>query len=137
MSTRNKLKAFVLYSANGRIVPGVLELRQKMPNPTNGTWVQVPAQWCCQTAESAIPSFFRSPGNLRAFIKYDATGNVISSSTTLRDKKVPRISKSAGFWVELPINRCCIYTTTTTTTSTSTTTTSTSSSTTTTTTTEA
>jgi len=123
MSARNKLRAFVLYSAQDRIVPGVLVKRDKMPNPTNGTWVEVPARKCCPYPGTEIPSFFRTHGNLRAFIKYDTAGNVISSSTTLREKKVPRISKTSGIWVEIPYRRCCVYTTTTTTSSTTTTTT--------------
>lgn len=135
MSTRNKLRAFVLYSASDRIVPGVLVKRYNVPNPTNGVWVEVPARKCCPYPGSEISTFFRTPGNLRAYIKYDKEGNVIGSSTTLREKKVPRISKSAGTWVEIPYRLCCVYTTTTTTTSTSTSTTT--SSTTTTTTTEA
>jgi hypothetical protein len=122
MSTGNKLRAFVLYSADDRIVPSVLVKRYESPNPTNGTWVEVPARLCCPYPGSAIPSFFRTHGDLRAFIKYDKEGNVISSSTTLRHKKVPRISKSPAKWVEIPYRRCCIFTTTTTTsTSTSTT----------------
>ena len=122
MSARNKLRAFVLYSSADRVVPGVLVKRRNLPDPTNGTWVEVPANRCCSTPNSAIPTFFRTHDNVRAFIKYDKDGNVISSSTTLRAKNVPRVTGGA-YWVEIPYRLCCVYTTTTTTTSSTTTTT--------------
>ena len=70
---------------------------------------------------------------LKAYVRYDGTGRVISGSLILQSFK-PQV----GNWVEIDANECCNYvpTTTTTTSSTSTsTTTSTSTSTTTTTTT--
>jgi hypothetical protein len=125
MSTRNKLRAFVLYSAADRIVPGVLVLRSKFPNRNMGRWVEVAANKCCPPANSEIPAFFRNQGNLKAFIKYDKGGHVIASSTILR----PSMPKH-GIWVEIPVSMCCIYTTTTSTSTTTTTSTSTSTSTT-------
>jgi hypothetical protein len=67
---------------------------------------------------------------LKAYVRYDGTGRVISGSLILQSFK-PQV----GNWVEIDANECCNPTTTTTSTSSTTTTTSTSTSTTTTTTT--
>jgi len=73
--------------------------------------------------------------DLKAYVRYDGSGRVVSSSLVLRRQK-PKV----GNWVEIPAYECCNYiptTTTTTTASPTTTTTSTSTSTSTTTTTVA
>lgn len=122
-SAKNNLKAYVLYK-NDKLVPGVLVLRTK--KPTGEGWSEVPAR-CC--TDVTIPSFFRSPGKLKGFIKYAKDGYVVSSSTILR----PNAPKQ-GRWIEVPTSQCCLFTTSTSTTTTSTSTTTTSSTTTTTTT---
>lgn len=126
-SARDKLRAFVKYN-NDKIVSGVLELRTKRPQGEG--WSEVPAR-CCSGV--GIPTFFRTHGALKAFIKYAKDGYVVPSSTVLRSK-APK-SVDGARWVEIPMSQCCVYTTTTTTTTTSTSTTTTTSSTTTTTTT--
>jgi len=68
--------------------------------------------------------------DLKAYVRYDGSGRVVSSSLVLRRQK-PKV----GNWVEIPAYECCNPTTTTTTSTSSTTTTSTSTSSTTTTTT--
>lgn len=44
-SNKRNLKAFVRYDGSGRVVPGSLILRQKMPKV--GKWVEVQAYECC------------------------------------------------------------------------------------------
>lgn len=60
--------------------------------------------------------------DLRAFVRFDGSGRVVSSSLVLRRNK-PKV----GNWMEIPTYECCdpleVVDTTTTTTSTSTTTT--------------
>jgi len=48
---------------------------------------------------------------LKAFVRYDGTGKIISGALILA-KKAPKVGK----WVEIPAYECCNYTTTTTTT---------------------
>lgn len=45
MSNKRNLRAFVRYDGNGRIVPGSLTLRNKMPK--QGKWTEIPAYECC------------------------------------------------------------------------------------------
>jgi hypothetical protein len=47
--------------------------------------------------------------DLKAFVRYDGSGRVVSSSLVLRRKK-PKV----GNWVEIPAYECCEQTTTTT-----------------------
>lgn len=47
MGTNNRqLKAFVRFSATGRIVAGSLVLRKQMPK--NGKWLEVQSSLCCE-----------------------------------------------------------------------------------------
>lgn len=48
---------------------------------------------------------------LKAYVRFDGTGRVVSSSLILR-RKMPKVGK----WVEIPAYECCNPTTTTTTT---------------------
>lgn len=70
--------------------------------------------------------------DLKAYVRYDGSGRVVSSSLVLRRQK-PKV----GNWTEIPAYECCNPTTTTTTSTSSTTTTTTTGSPTTTTTTTA
>jgi len=56
--------------------------------------------------------------DLKAYVRYDGSGRVVSSSLVLRRQK-PKV----GNWVEIPAYECCNPTTTTTTSTSSTTTT--------------
>ena len=67
--------------------------------------------------------------DLKAYVRYDGSGRVISGSLILR-KKMPKVGK----WQEVPAYECCNTTTTTTTATPTTTTTTTAEATTTTTT---
>lgn len=55
---------------------------------------------------------------LKAFVRFDGTGRLISGSLILQ-----RFKPKVGNWKEIPANECCNPTTTTTTTATPTTTT--------------
>ena len=50
---------------------------------------------------------------LKAYVRFDGTGRVVSSSLILR-RKMPKVGK----WVEIPAYECCNPTTTTTSTTT-------------------
>lgn len=54
MSNKRILKAYERYDYNGRVVPGSLVLRNKIPK--NGKWKEVPAYECCN---DIIPQAFR------------------------------------------------------------------------------
>jgi hypothetical protein len=56
--------------------------------------------------------------DLKAYVRYDGSGRVVSSSLVLRRQK-PKV----GNWTEIPAYECCNPTTTTTTSTSSTTTT--------------
>jgi hypothetical protein len=45
MSNKRDLKAYARYDGSGRLIPGSLILRNKMPK--NGKWVEVQAYECC------------------------------------------------------------------------------------------
>ena len=45
MANSKDLKAYVRYDGSGRVVPGSLILRRKMPKV--GKWVQIQAYECC------------------------------------------------------------------------------------------
>jgi hypothetical protein len=44
-SNRKDLKAYVRFDGSGRVVPGSLVLRKKMPKV--GKWIEVQAYECC------------------------------------------------------------------------------------------
>ena len=44
-NNRKDLKAYVRFDGSGRVVPGSLVLRKKMPKV--GKWIEIPAYECC------------------------------------------------------------------------------------------
>ncbi len=58
MANSRDLKAYVRFDGSGRIVPGSLILRRKMPKV--GKWVEIPAYECCNptttSTTTAVPT---------------------------------------------------------------------------------
>lgn len=110
MSNLNKLRAFLIYNKNGRLVTGPI-LRTQVPK--NGQlFIEIPVKLCCD--DIPVPTFIESPSKLKGYVRYTEAGRVIPNSLIKRTKK-----PSIGNWVAFPIDRCCFYVTTTTTTTTS------------------
>lgn len=51
MNTR-KLKAYARYDGSGRVVPGSMVLRKKMPRV--GRWQEVVSQQCCEPTTTTL-----------------------------------------------------------------------------------
>lgn len=111
-SLNNNLHAYVKYSATDEIIPGVLNIRTKLPDGKR--WVEVPLKLCCPNGV-VIGPVDQSPEGLKAFIKYDVRGIVVAGSTIVRRHKPVKVY---GTWVQIPYNKCCEQNTTTTTTTT-------------------
>lgn len=79
--TPNKrdLKAYVRYDGSGRVVPGSLILRRKMPKV--GKWMEVPAYECCNPTTSTTSSSTTSTpvSDVRLKQNIVPTGNYIGS----------------------------------------------------------
>ena len=54
MATSNRLKAWVRYDGQNKIVPSSLILRAKKPKV--GTWVEIPTDLCCTTTTTTAYS---------------------------------------------------------------------------------
>jgi uncharacterized protein (TIGR02145 family) len=99
----NKLKGYVRYDTNEKIVNGSALLAKK--KPTNGDWQEVGGPLCYNCINNT---------GLRAYANYDRGGRVIPGSNITATSK-PKI----GRWQEISICKCTIcdcHTTTTTTT---------------------
>jgi len=72
-NNRKDLKAYVRFDGSGRVVPGSLILRKKMPKV--GKWIEIQAYECCAptTTTTTTVSDIRLKRNIRA------TGNFIGS----------------------------------------------------------
>lgn len=54
---KNSQRAFIKYDSRGRIVPGVLIVRDKMPNKSSGGfWVEVDFNYCCPITTTTTTS---------------------------------------------------------------------------------
>jgi len=93
----SKKKAWIQYTKQGKIVPGSLIVSPR--RPVNGVWYEVVTDICCDTE----PPFGLISGKQKAFIKYDASGNIVPGSLILTDNKLPK----PGIWKEVYINICC------------------------------
>jgi uncharacterized protein (TIGR02145 family) len=100
-----KNKAWIQYTRQGQIVPGSLIVSSR--RPVNGVWYEVITDICCDTE---FP-FGLISSKQKAFIKYDASGNIVPGSLVLTDGRLPR----PGIWKEVYIDICCSISTTTTT----------------------
>ena len=94
-----KLKAWVKYDSNDRLIASVLVLRNK--KPAGEGWVEVNRTLCCS---GDTPVAGKSQDRLRAFIKYSNNGNVVPSSLIIRKTR-----PSGKNWVEISYNRYCIF----------------------------
>jgi hypothetical protein len=101
----SKNKAWIQYTKQGEIVPGSLIVSPR--RPINGVWYEVVTDICCDTE----PPFGLISSRQKAFVKYDASGNIVPGSLVLTDGRLPR----PGIWKEVYIDICCSTTTTTTT----------------------
>lgn len=91
------MKAFVRYSNNGTIISGtLLKVKNK---PSGAGWVEVPLTLCC----SGLLPVASNSTSMKAYVKYDGNGNVVSGSTIVRKKK----PSGSGRWVEIPYKQCC------------------------------
>ena len=109
----SKNKAWIQYTKQGEIVPGSLIVSPR--RPVNGVWYEVVTDICCDIE----PLFGLISSRQKAFVKYDASGNIVPGSLVLTDGRLPR----PGIWKEVYIDICCSTTSTTTTTTSTTTTT--------------
>lgn len=98
-----KNKAWIQYTKYGEIVPGSLIVSPR--RPVNGVWYEVVTDICCDTE----PPFGLISSKQKAFVKYDASGNIVPGSLVLTDGRLPR----PGIWKEVYIDICCSTTTTT------------------------
>jgi uncharacterized protein (TIGR02145 family) len=101
-----KNKSWIQYTKQGQIVPGSLIVSPR--RPVNGVWYEVITDICCDTE---LP-FGLISSKQKAFVKYDASGNIVPGSLVLTDGRLPR----PGIWKEVYIDICCSTTSTTTTT---------------------
>jgi hypothetical protein len=101
-----KNKAWIQYTKQGEIVPGSLIVSPR--RPVNGVWYEVVTDICCDTE----PPFGLISSKQKAFVKYDASGNIVPGSLVLTDGRLPR----PGIWKEVYIDICCSTLPTTTTT---------------------
>jgi uncharacterized protein (TIGR02145 family) len=104
----SKNKAWIQYTKYGEIVPGSLIVSPR--RPVNGVWYEVVTDICCDTE----PPFGLISSKQKAFVKYDASGNIVPGSLVLTDGRLPK----PGIWKEVYIDICCSTTTSTTTTTT-------------------
>jgi uncharacterized protein (TIGR02145 family) len=102
----SKNKAWIQYTKYGEIVPGSLIVSPR--RPVNGVWYEVVTDICCDTE----PPFGLISSKQKAFVKYDASGNIVPGSLVLTDGRLPK----PGIWKEVYIDICCSTTSTTTTT---------------------
>jgi uncharacterized protein (TIGR02145 family) len=93
----SKNKAWIQYTKQGQIVPGSLIVSPR--RPVNGVWYEVITDICCDTE----PPFGLISSKQKAFVKYDASGNIVPGSLILTDGRLPR----PGIWKEVYINICC------------------------------
>jgi uncharacterized protein (TIGR02145 family) len=93
----SKNKAWIQYTKQGEIVPGSLIVSPRRPK--NGIWYETITDICCDTE----PPFGVINSKQKAFVKYDASGNIVPGSLILTDGRLPR----PGIWKEVYINICC------------------------------
>jgi uncharacterized protein (TIGR02145 family) len=93
----SKNKAWIQYTKYGEIVPGSLIVSPR--RPVNGVWYEVVTDICCDTE----PPFGLISSKQKAFVKYDASGNIVPGSLVLTDGRLPK----PGIWKEVYINICC------------------------------
>ena len=97
MATSNKLKAWVRYDGQKKIVPSSLILQAHKPKV--GTWKEIPTDLCCQPAPNALRLFFADidDANLivgdvtnvddwNSFFDLPAFGNPFKSVTVINDE---------------------------------------------------
>lgn len=94
-------KAYIRYDARGIIIPSTLIVRSMVLKDPD--WVQIPESICCSTIDMPVLSNTK----MRAWVRYDGDGNIIPSSTIIREKKP---AKTSGTWVEVPYKKCCTFT---------------------------
>jgi len=93
----SKNKAWIQYTKQGEIVPGSLIVSPR--RPVNGVWYEVVTDICCDTE----PPFGLISSKQKAFVKYDASGNIVPGSLVLTDSRLPR----PGIWKEVYVDICC------------------------------
>jgi hypothetical protein len=86
----NKLKGYVRYDTNGKVVNGSAILAKKTPK--SGDWQEITAFLCYNCINNT---------GLRAYINYDRGGRIIPGSNITATFK-PKIGK----WQEISICRC-------------------------------
>jgi hypothetical protein len=94
----SKNKAWIQYTRQGQIVPGSLIVSSR--RPVNGVWYEVITDICCDTE---LP-FGLISSRQKAFVKYDASGNIVPGSLIVTNAKLPR----PGIWKEVYIDICCV-----------------------------
>jgi uncharacterized protein (TIGR02145 family) len=92
-----KNKAWIQYTKQGQIVPGSLIVSPRRPK--NGVWYEVITDICCDIE----PPFGVISSRQKAFVKYDASGNIVPGTLILTDSRLPR----PGIWKEVYIDICC------------------------------
>jgi hypothetical protein len=93
----SKNKAWIQYTKQGEIVPGSLIVSPR--RPVNGVWYEVVTDICCDTE----PPFGLISSKQKAFVKYDASGNIVPGSLVLTDGRLPK----PGIWKEVYVDICC------------------------------
>jgi hypothetical protein len=91
-----KNRAFVLYTNNGKIVPGSLVVGNSFPK-IKGIWYEIDPTSCC------VITPFSSFSLKKAFVKYDNNGEIVSGSLVLTSR-LPKYGK----WLQIPTDLCCI-----------------------------
>lgn len=79
----SNLRAFIRYTAAGKVIPGSLILRKQFPKG-GGRWVEIPPDLCCQTTTttststtSTTTSTTTVPSDLRLKDNVQLTGMVV------------------------------------------------------------
>lgn len=91
----SKLRSFVLYGADNKVVPMSL-LRLKKPPQTSVSWVEISSDICCTDAEAV-----RQGSKFKAFVGIDSRGNTLSGP-------IIRYSQPKnGKWLQIKYDLCC------------------------------
>lgn len=93
----NKLKAYVRYDGQNKLVASSLILQRFKPKV--GDWVEVNESLCCNPV-LPTPSSKRDVN--RAFARYDGQNNVVPGSLIFN-----RFKPAVGKWIEIPMYKCC------------------------------
>lgn len=92
-----KKRAFVKYTKQGRLIPGSLIVTTRGGYPTDGLYVEVPTNICCDTDISG--TITSSP---KGWVRYTKKGAIVPGSLIVSESH-PR----DGVWKEVYIDICC------------------------------